>query len=50
MNYDRLIKIIEDECERRKLSYYQLSELAGLPKSTVYGILKRKNKAQIDTL
>lgn len=50
MTYEGLIELINQECERRGISVYRLSKLSSIPTSTLYGVLRQKNKAQMDTL
>lgn len=50
MEYELLIKEIKRQCVRKHISIYRLSKLSGVPQSTIYGVLKDKNKAQMDTL
>ena len=50
MEYEVLIEEIRRQCARKHISPYKLSKMSGVPLSTIYGILKEKNKAQIDTL
>lgn len=50
MNYQTLIDLIKQECHRQNLSVYRLSRISGIPTSTIYGIFRDNNKAQIDTI
>lgn len=50
MEYEALIEEIKVQCARKQISFYKLSKMSGVPQSTIYGVLKNKNKAQIDTL
>lgn len=50
MTYDNLIDIINLECEKRSISVYKLSKISSIPASTLYGVLNKNNKAQMDTL
>ena len=50
MEYETLIEEIKKQCARKHISPYKLSKLSGVPQSTIYGILRGKNRAQIDTL
>lgn len=50
MTYDNLIDIINIECRKRNISVYRLSKISSIPISTLYGVLNKNNKAQMDTL
>lgn len=50
MTYNELIESIRQECSRKGISVYKLSRISGIPQSTIYGIFRNKNKAQVDTL
>lgn len=50
MNYQTLIGIIKQECKRQNISTYRLAQISGIPTSTIYGIFRGKNKAQMDTI
>lgn len=50
MEYEALIEEIKMQCVRKHISLYRLSKISGVPQSTIYGVLKDKNKAQMDTL
>lgn len=45
MEYEALIEEIEVQCARKQISFYKLSKMSGVPQSTIYGVLKDKNKA-----
>ena len=50
MDYEALIEEIKIQCARKRISFYKSSKISGVPQSTIYGVLKDKNKAQVDTL
>lgn len=50
MDYQTLIGLIKQECRRQNMSAYKLSQISGIPASTIYGIFRGDNKAQIDTI
>ena len=50
MNYQTLIAIIKQECKRQNIRTYRLAQISGIPTSTIYGIFRDNNKAQMDTI
>lgn len=50
MSYDELIEQIMKTCKDKNISVYKLAQLSDLPASTIYGVFRRENKAQLDTL
>ena len=50
MSYEELIDRIMLECRKKGISVSQLAKLSSLPVSTIYGVFRKENKAQLDTL
>lgn len=50
MDYETLIEEMKMQCVRKQISFYKLSKISGIPQSTIYRVMKDKNKAQMDTL
>lgn len=50
MTYDEIIERINLECKKRDISVYKLSGMSSVPISTLYGVLHRNSRAQVDTL
>ena len=50
MTYENLIEMVNQECKKKNISVYKLSKLSSVPVSTLYGVLNKNNKAQVDTL
>lgn len=50
MTYEKIIERINQECKKRNISVYRLSQISSVPVSTLYGVLHQNNKAQMDTL